>query len=107
MFARAAGLPALKPLDQYDFGCAVDASRKQIMELASLALVERDDNLALLGPSVRRQDPPRHRARLARRPEGLRDPLLQRRRSDADAGGAQRQGRYRAVMHRGSMRTGC
>jgi DNA replication protein DnaC len=51
MFARVTGFPAIKTLDQYDFGFAVGAPRKQIMELASLAFVERGENLVLLGPS--------------------------------------------------------
>jgi IstB-like ATP binding protein len=37
MFARVAGFPAIKTLDQYDFTFAAGAPRKQIMELASLA----------------------------------------------------------------------
>jgi DNA replication protein DnaC len=38
MFARVAGFPAIKTLDQYDFGFAAGAPRKQIMELASGSL---------------------------------------------------------------------
>jgi DNA replication protein DnaC len=51
MFARVAGFPAIKTLDQYDFGFATGAPRKQIMELASLAFVERAENVVFLGPS--------------------------------------------------------
>ena len=52
MFARVAGFPAIKTLDQYDLGFATGAPRKQIMELAgSLAFVERAENVVLLGPS--------------------------------------------------------
>jgi DNA replication protein DnaC len=51
MFARVAGFPAIKTLDQYDFSFASGAPHKQIMELASLAFVERGENLVLLGPS--------------------------------------------------------
>lgn len=51
MFARIAGFPALKTLDQYDFSFATGAPRKQIMELASLAFVERAENIVFLGPS--------------------------------------------------------
>ena len=47
MFARVAGFPAIKTLDQYDFGFATGAPRKQIMELASLAFVERAENVVL------------------------------------------------------------
>jgi DNA replication protein DnaC len=51
MFARVAGFPAIKTLDQYDFGFATGAPRKQIMELASLAFVERAENVVFLRPS--------------------------------------------------------
>jgi DNA replication protein DnaC len=51
MFARVAGFPAIKTLDQYDFNFATGAPRKQIMELASLAFIERAENVVFLGPS--------------------------------------------------------
>ena len=51
MFARTAGFPAVKTLDGYDFGFATGAPRQQIQELASLAFVERAENVVLLGPS--------------------------------------------------------
>ena len=51
MFARTAGFPAVKTLDGYDFGFATGAPRRQIQELASLAFVERAENVVLLGPS--------------------------------------------------------
>ena len=51
MFARTAGFPAIKTLDGYDFGFATGAPRQQIQELASLAFVERAENVVLLGPS--------------------------------------------------------
>ena len=41
MLARVAGFPAVKTLDQYDFEFAAGAPRQQIMQLASLAFVER------------------------------------------------------------------
>jgi len=51
MFARTAGFPAIKTLDSYDFGFATGAPRQQITELASLAFVERAENVVMLGPS--------------------------------------------------------
>lgn len=51
LFARTAGFPAIKTLDSYDFGFATGAPRQQIHELASLAFVERAENVVLLGPS--------------------------------------------------------
>lgn len=51
MAARVAGFPTIKTLEGYDFGFAAGAPRKQILELASLAFVERAENVVLLGPS--------------------------------------------------------
>ncbi len=51
MFGRTAGFPAVKTLDGYDFGFATGAPRQQITELASLAFVERAENVVILGPS--------------------------------------------------------
>lgn len=51
MLARTAGFPAIKTLEDYDFRFAAGAPKQQIMELASLAFVERRENLVLLGPS--------------------------------------------------------
>ena len=41
----------VKTLDQYDFDFAVGAPKKQIMELAGLAFIERAENVVFLGPS--------------------------------------------------------
>ncbi len=51
MFARVAGFPAVKTMEGYDFGFATGAPRAQIQELASLAFVERAQNVVFLGPS--------------------------------------------------------
>jgi len=51
LFARVAGFPAIKTLDQYDFNFASGAPRKQILELARLAFIERAESLVFLGPS--------------------------------------------------------
>lgn len=41
----------VKTLEQYDFGFASGAPRSQLQELASLAFIERSENIVLLGPS--------------------------------------------------------
>jgi DNA replication protein DnaC len=51
MLLRIAGFPALKQLEDYDFQFAVGAPKKQLWELASLAFIERRENVVLLGPS--------------------------------------------------------
>jgi DNA replication protein DnaC len=50
MLVRTAGFPTVKRLDDFDFGFA-GANKKQFTELASLAFVERGENVVLLGPS--------------------------------------------------------
>jgi DNA replication protein DnaC len=51
ILTRMAGFPALKTLEAYDFAFATGAPRQQIQELASLAFVERAENIVMLGPS--------------------------------------------------------
>lgn len=48
---KLATLPSIKTLEQYDFGFATGAPRAQLQELASLAFIERAENIVLLGPS--------------------------------------------------------
>ncbi len=100
MFARVAGFPAIKTLDQYDFGFATGAPRKQIMELASLAFIERAENVVFLGPSgVGKTHLAIALGYLATQ-KGYKTRFF----SAADLvlmlEAAQRQGRYREVMHR-------
>lgn len=51
MFARVAGFPAVKTLDGFDFAFATGVPRVQVQDLASLAFVERAENVVFLGPS--------------------------------------------------------
>ncbi|HVI90902.1 MAG TPA: IS21-like element helper ATPase IstB [Dongiaceae bacterium] len=51
VLTRTAGFSTIKTLDQFDFDFAVGVPRAQIDELASLAFVERAENIVLLGPS--------------------------------------------------------
>jgi len=46
-----ATLPAIKTLEDFDFGFASGAPKAQIQELASLAFIARAENVVLLGPS--------------------------------------------------------
>lgn len=48
---KLATLPAIKTIEQYDFGFASGAPRQQIQELAALTFIERAENIVLLGPS--------------------------------------------------------
>src|SRR5690606_14700501 len=48
---RMAGFPAIKTLDSFDFAVATGAPKDVIMQLASLAFIERRENIMLLGPS--------------------------------------------------------
>jgi DNA replication protein DnaC len=51
ILVKMAALPAIKTLEGYDFAFASGAPRKQIMELGSLAFIERCENVVLLGAS--------------------------------------------------------
>jgi DNA replication protein DnaC len=48
---KLATLPAVKTLEQYDFGFASGAPRVQLQELAAFTFIERAENVVLLGPS--------------------------------------------------------
>lgn len=49
--ARMAGFPAIKTLDDYDFTFAVGAPKRLVQDLATLAFIQRKENVILLGPS--------------------------------------------------------
>lgn len=51
MFTRMAGFPAIKTLDAFDFTFASGVPKKQVTQLASLAFIERQENVVMLGPS--------------------------------------------------------
>lgn len=51
MLARTAGFPAIKTLEDYDFGFATGVPKNHLHELASLGFVERTENIVMLGPS--------------------------------------------------------
>jgi DNA replication protein DnaC len=48
---KLATMPAIKTLEQFDWGQGSGAPKAQIMELAHLAFIERAENIVLLGPS--------------------------------------------------------
>ena len=49
--AKLAGFPAIKTLDGFHFDMATGVPKAQVLELASLAFIERNENVVLLGPS--------------------------------------------------------
>lgn len=51
IFTQMAAFPAIKTLDQFDYGFALGVKRKVIEGLKSLAFIERAENVILLGPS--------------------------------------------------------
>lgn len=51
LLTRLAGFPAIKTLDEFDYGFAQGVKRSQIEELAGLGFVERHENVVLIGPS--------------------------------------------------------
>lgn len=51
MYTRMAGFPVIKTLDTFDFSFASGVPKKQVTQLASLAFIERQENVVMLGPS--------------------------------------------------------
>lgn len=51
MLLRTVGFPVLKTLEEFDFMFAHGVTKKSMMELSSMAFVERTENVVLLGPS--------------------------------------------------------
>jgi DNA replication protein DnaC len=49
--AKLAGFPAIKTLEDYDLDFATGAPKQRIVDLASMAFLERRENVILLGPS--------------------------------------------------------
>jgi DNA replication protein DnaC len=47
---RLAGLPVRKTIEEFDFSFQPSVSKKQVVELAGCAFVERAENVVLLGP---------------------------------------------------------
>jgi DNA replication protein DnaC len=48
---RLATLPSIKTIEQYDFGFESGAPKTPIQQLATLAFIERAENIVLLGSS--------------------------------------------------------
>lgn len=51
VLARTAGFPAIKTLDDFDFGCASGVPEAKLKELSTLAFIERQENIVFVGPS--------------------------------------------------------
>jgi DNA replication protein DnaC len=49
--AKLAGFPAIKTMEDYDFDFATGAPQQRLQELASMAFMQRKENVILLGPS--------------------------------------------------------
>ena len=49
--AKLAGFPAIKTIDGFNFELATGVPKAQVLELATLAFIERNENVVLLGPS--------------------------------------------------------
>ena len=51
MMTRLAGFPAIKTLDDFNYGFAKGVKKSQIEDLAGLGFIERNENVVLVGPS--------------------------------------------------------
>ena len=63
MRIRAAGFPALKTLEDFDWSAQPSAERPLVLHLAQLAWIEEHANVCFLGPPGTGKTPPRDRAR--------------------------------------------
>jgi DNA replication protein DnaC len=100
MMTRTAGFPVLKTLTDYDFDFATGAPKAQLLELASLAFLERAENVILLGPSgVGKTHLAIALGYLATQ-AGIKTRFLSAADLVLQLETAQRQGRYKEVMRR-------
>ncbi len=74
MFTRMAGFPSLKTREDFDFTFAAGMPKKQVIELASLSFIERQENVVMLGPSGVGKT---HSARLQNRAGRNQNPVYQ------------------------------
>lgn len=51
LLTRLAGFPAIKTLEDFDYGFCTGVKRAQVEELAGLGFIERRENLVMVGPS--------------------------------------------------------
>jgi len=51
ILSRMAGFPAIKTLDDFNYGFAKGVKKSQIEDLAGLGFIERGENVVLVGPS--------------------------------------------------------
>ncbi|MBC3970601.1 ATP-binding protein, partial [Morganella morganii] len=103
MYTRMAAFPAVKTFEEYDFTFATGAPQKQLQSLRSLSFIERNENIVLLGPSGVGKT---HLA-IAMGYEAVRAGIKVRFTIAADLllqlSTAQRQGRYKTMLHRGGV----
>jgi len=97
---RMAGFPTLKSLADYDFGFAVGAPRRQIEQLASLAFIERQENIILLGPSGVGKTHLAIALGLLATGQGLKTRFISAADLMLQLDTARRQGRYKDVLRR-------
>jgi DNA replication protein DnaC len=51
MFTRMAGFPSVKTLEEFDFKFATGVPKAMVNQLSTLAFIERQENVIMLGPS--------------------------------------------------------
>ena len=98
--AKLAGFPAIKTLEGFDFQFATGAPRERIEALASLAFLERRENVIFLGPSGTGKTHLAIALGYLATQAGIKVRFLPAADLMLQLESAQRQGRYKEVMKR-------
>lgn len=100
MFTRMAGFPAIKTLEDFDYDFAVGVPKSQVQELATLAFLERAENVILLGASGIGKTHIASALGYKATQSGLKTRFVSASDLVLQLSTAQRQGKYKSVMQR-------
>jgi len=100
LFTRMAGFPSIKTLEAFDFQFASGVSKSLVQQLSSLVFVERAENVILLGPSGVGKTHIASALGYKAAQAGIKTRFISAADLILQLSTAQRQGKYKAVMHR-------
>ncbi len=100
LFTRMAGFPSIKTLEAFDFQFASGVPKSLVQQLSSLVFVERAENVILLGPSGVGKTHIASALGYKAAQAGIKTRFISAADLILQLSTAQRQGKYKAVMHR-------